>query len=872
MVDTAHPFIDALEPLTSRVNTTHTWTRSAETGEQRCRKAEGLTRERLAQHLNGGPARGVCPIRKGEAVTSVAVLDFDDHDKTLPWATMSLAVGRVVDALNFAWGARCALWRSGGGRGVHLYLMWDAPQDAHSVRQWLAGVLASVGLRPGTGGVSAAQVEFFPKQAEVGATDKDWGSQFILPGSRASVPLVLEELSGLLEDRPGGLGGWTAGDWPVMDGQGADAVPVVARPVRVAPAVPVDFSQGAPWRQALDALTNTGTQTLDYEPWLEILFAVHHESQGSEEGRDLMHAWSARSAKYVPELVDKYWNGATLREDGVKGATILMHARKLAGWSEPITTDEFFPLPEDGPAAQADDDDLTGMGLVVLPSGAVVPREEMAEATTRRGVPRAQHVCTDQANANRLVRHYGNRLLVAAGSWYVWDGKRWARDEGEVYRFACQLGRLVKDEAREVRARAAKGGPDAGALKVAEAVAVALEKWSTKSEMKGAIEAALGLARKMLTVESDSLDRSPWLLNCVNGTVDLRTGVLSAHRIEDRITKLVGVDYRTGAASAAWAKMLDDVCVSDTALIAFLRRWLGYCCTGSTREQKFAVLWGGGGNGKSVMLGAVEEVLGDYSATAATELVVAKGGGNSTHSSAVAALVGRRMVTAHESGESGVLAEAFIKKATGSDKMDARYLYGEQFSFAPTHKIQLLTNYKPTIKGQDKGIWRRVLLVPFVARFGSAEDVAAGRATHLRDMLVSATLARREEKEGILADLVRGAVEWFAGGLAEPEAIKAAGEEYQAEQDRIGQFVSECCEIGVTLSEPLTGAMGGGLYPTYQGWCKEGGILPVSKQRFVRDLERVVPVFKVVPTLEGGRGQRRKVQKVCGIRILPDTE
>lgn len=853
--------VAALQPLLDRARTDITARRDSK-GAQLWFRDEPLTASRLELHLEGGAARGVCPIREGESTTRYAVLDFDDHDKSLNWSIMSAAVARVCDALEFGWGAQPVVWRSGGGRGVHLYLVWDDPQDAYSVHTWLCDVLASVGMSKGTGGVQKAQVEVNPKQAQVRVGG--CGSQVILPWSRESVPLRWEPLSGLLETR----NGFAAADWLL-----SDPVTFIERPAYAAPAMPVDFSEGASWRQAMVALTNEGAQSLEYDDWIQVLFAVHHESQADERGREVMHAWSARSAKYNPDLLDKYWHGATLRSDGTTGQSILYLARKLAGWVEPITLDpdEFFPVDEQ--ATTAEGDDLTGMGLVALPSGAVVQRDEVrAEAAERRGVPRAQHVCTDQANANRLVRHYGNRLLVAAGSWYVWDGKRWARDEGEVYRFACQLGRLVKDEARKVRRRAAEGGPDAAALKVAEAVATALEKWSTKSEMKGAIEAALGLARKMLTVESESLDRSPWLLNCANGTVDLRTGALSPHRIEDRITKLVGVDYRPAAQSAAWARMLDDVCMSDAALVGFLRRWLGYCCTGSTREQKFAVLWGGGGNGKSVMLGAVEEVLGDYSATAATELVVAKGSGSGTHSSAVAALVGRRMVTAHESGESGVLAEAFIKKATGSDKMDARYLYGEQFSFAPTHKIQLLTNYKPTIKGQDKGIWRRVLLVPFVARFGSADDVAAGRATHLRDMLVSAVLARRDEKEGILADLVRGAVEWFTSGLAEPEVVKAAGEEYQAEQDRIGQFVSECCEIGVTLSEPLTGAMGGGLYPTYQGWCKEGGILPVSKQRFVRDLERVVPVFRVIPTLEGGRGQRRKVQKVCGIRILPDVD
>lgn len=186
MPDSTH-IAAALAPLIERVRTDVTATRS-EAGHMAWRADQPLTPERLARHLNGGPARGVCPIREGESTTRVAVLDFDSHDGAVSWAQMSAVVARVYDALTGA-GLQPILFRSGGGRGVHLYLLWDDPQDAYSVRQFLRGVLESVGLRDGAGGVDANRVEIFPKQNEVGVGK--FGNQFILPGSRASVPLAV---------------------------------------------------------------------------------------------------------------------------------------------------------------------------------------------------------------------------------------------------------------------------------------------------------------------------------------------------------------------------------------------------------------------------------------------------------------------------------------------------------------------------------------------------------------------------------------------------------------------------------------------------------------------------------------------------------
>ncbi|MDB5966482.1 MAG: primase, partial [Polaromonas sp.] len=172
----------------------------------------------------------------------------------------------------------------------------------------------------------------------------------------------------------------------------------------------------------------------------------------------------------------------------------------------------------------------------------------------------------------------------------------------------------------------------------------------------------------------------------------------------------------------------------------------------------------------------------------------------------------------------------------------------------------------PVIKGQDMGIWRRVLLVPYQARFASREDVVAGRAHFIKDTRIMDRLAG--EKQGVLAWVVRGAMAWFIDGLQAPDAVLAASKDYQAGQDRVLQFVSEVCELGAEFSEPLTVGMGG-IYPTYVGWCKESGFFPLAKNRFLGELARIVPFYAVEKSkLKNDNGRRREVFLVQGVRLL----
>lgn len=132
-----------------------------------------------------------------------------------------------------------------------------------------------------------------------------------------------------------------------------------------------------------------------------------------------------------------------------------------------------------------------------------VGESEAGPDTKKIRIPEAQHLTTDQANAVRIVKRYGQRLMVSADRWFAWVGTHWAQDDAAVYRFALNLSKVVHAEADQYRARKADTSEE---REKNDKIADALVSWARKSEMRGTIEAALGLAKRMLAVKAEDLD------------------------------------------------------------------------------------------------------------------------------------------------------------------------------------------------------------------------------------------------------------------------------------------------------------------------------------------------------------------------------
>lgn len=303
--------------VVERVCRTHHWQKFAD-GPRHV--SEPLTEHHVRRHLARKARFGACPITPGESTTRLAVLDFDSHDGGVPRDQMLALAERVRDTAELLYGLRPVLWWSSGGQGIHAYLLWDAPQDAASVRETLRQVLNCNGLKEGADGVAEHQAEIFPKQSAV-AVGKA-GNMFYLPGAGKSERIT-----------PGD-------DWPL-----SDDVPRLETPAPAERSVlPETTADTAELRELLTAIPNEGEKSLSYDEWFRVVCAVHHAMNGGDEGLALVEEFSARSEKAdLDFLRERVWPYITSdRDNPITVATLRKMARDAA---DPAEDFDVLPAP-----------------------------------------------------------------------------------------------------------------------------------------------------------------------------------------------------------------------------------------------------------------------------------------------------------------------------------------------------------------------------------------------------------------------------------------------------------------------------------------------------------------------------------------------
>ena len=422
-------------------------------------------------------------------------------------------------------------------------------------------------------------------------------------------------------------------------------------------------------------------------------------------------------------------------------------------------------------------------------------------------LPKREFKLTDLGNAERLVYHFGDRIRYchAWKKWLIWKGTRWEVDQtGQIQQLAKKVVRRIYREVQDFALDAGKRQE--------------IAKHAAASEYERRLAAMIALAQSEVSITPDMLNGYPWLLNCQNGTIDLRTGKLLPHRMEDFITRLAPVYFEPDARCPRWLEFLDRIMDGNQHLIDFLQRAVGYALTGETSEQCLFIFWGGGANGKSTFLQAMSHVLGDYAMSTPTETLLVKRRGAIPND--VARLKGARFVVACEADAENRLAESLIKQMTGGDTISARFLHQEWFEFLPTHKVFFGTNHKPLIKGADYAIWRRIRLVPFTVTIPEEE----------RDKSLPEKL--KDEAAGILAWAVQGCLAWQRQGLGVPEEVKAATDDYREEMDVLGEFLKDRCQVS-----PDAKVSSKDLFEAYSAWCEANGQEPVGQRAFISALK-----------------------------------
>jgi putative DNA primase/helicase len=411
--------------------------------------------------------------------------------------------------------------------------------------------------------------------------------------------------------------------------------------------------------------------------------------------------------------------------------------------------------------------------------------------------------------AYRLALRYNNRLMhVHQLGWYHWDGKRWAEDmEGHAKRAVLDILRRALTESFD---------NDSMSEDAKKWLRQDVHKCESATGINGVLAIAAALEPFAATVER--LDEDPYLLNCVNGTLDLRTMELRKHQPSDRITKITNAAWDAKATSGIWDGFITRI-LPNVAVRQFVQRYLGTSLCGRVIEHKLAIFTGEGRNGKGVLYGAVINALGDYADAAEPDLFTHRDG---AHPTGEMDLLGKRFVVVSENDKGMRLGEAKVKKLTGGDPIKARKMRQDFVSFDPSHTPVLVTNFLPKVSGDDPALWARLRVVPFEVVIPEDEqDKHLGEKLELEDTAV-------------LTYLIQGWVMYQAMGLAEPDEVLVATDNYQRDSNAVKRFVDECCLTGPHYHEKVAD-----IWARWCDWVKDDGGEQLAKRTLMNALDKM---------------------------------
>lgn len=336
------------------------------------------------------------------------------------------------------------------------------------------------------------------------------------------------------------------------------------------------------------------------------------------------------------------------------------------------------------------------------------------------------------------------------------------------------------------------------------------------------ISATLQAAKPMLLKDIADFDSQAFLLNTPTATYDLQKGVNGGrpHRPEDYLTKMTAVSP-DNVGEEIWKDALHCFFCDDQSLIDYVQQICGLCAIGKVYQEALMIAYGEGSNGKSTFWNAISRVLGSYSGTMSADALTV--GCKRNVKPEMAELKGKRLVIAAELEEGMRLNTAVIKQLCSTDEIQAEKKYKDPFRYTPAHTLVLYTNHLPRVGANDDGTWRRLIVIPFLAKLEGKSDIK-----NFADYLV-------EHAGGaILSWVMEGAKQVIDRQfqLEVPSCVKRAIHAYRESNDWMSAFLEDCCEVQETNQQKS-----GELYQAYRAYCSKNGEYTRSTTDFYTGLE-----------------------------------
>lgn len=396
-------------------------------------------------------------------------------------------------------------------------------------------------------------------------------------------------------------------------------------------------------------------------------------------------------------------------------------------------------------------------------------------------------------------------------SWFYYTGKRFTIDVQGVQ--AKELCKILA------------GGLNAYALTIEdERQRTDYLRFCAKWQGRQYRETVLSDASTVRTSSYSLFDRDPWILNCQNGTLNLRTGDFHPHRASDMLTKLAGVHYDKGVRCKRWEKFIDEIMCGDKEKAKFLQKSLGYSLTGHTAEECFFILYGATSrNGKGTLMETIKTLMGDYGRATSPETITRKSVVNgAAPSEDIARLAGARFINISEPEKGMILSSALIKTLTGNDTVQASYKYESIFEFRMVGKIFINTNHLPQVTDPSVFTSDRIKVIPFQKHFNESE----------RDTSLKSYFADQYNLSAILNWCLDGLRMYLDEGLKIPDSVRDATAKYQHDSDKISRFIEEKLEPAYGVRTKASE-----IFLAYQQFCFANHFKESSSRTLNADLE-----------------------------------
>lgn len=374
--------------------------------------------------------------------------------------------------------------------------------------------------------------------------------------------------------------------------------------------------------------------------------------------------------------------------------------------------------------------------------------------------------------------------------WMLWDGARWKNVEPEAVSSVVRL--KYADEFAKWAAKYGQTGQEKD---------LAMAKGFKRLLNSSSVSGVLGGLRDTVFRNADEFDAHPYILNCANGVVDLRTGKITPHAESQGmlLTKVTAGKFVPGYRHPDWE-------AAKGALPAETLEWLqlrmGAAVAGSQIADDAVFLQGGGSNGKSLFSNdGVVRALGDYAMLKSSALIATSKSDANAATPDKAELKGARFVLIEELPEEFALSTKAVKELAGTGKITARKLYQHSIEFDSTHSLFVNTNHVPNVTDTDWGTWRRLTMVTFPYTFTS-RPVEENDRKGDRDLVQRIRANVSGQYDAIVTWLVEGAQSVLADGSAlvigkrdeddgRAAPVKEATWEWRKSTDRLMAYADE---------------------------------------------------------------------------------